>query len=564
MPPTRTVTTGHAVWLATLPDIARVAGSLGGGSHAEAVTDLAALLADESLRIVIFGEFSVGKSTLLNALFGRAALPAKAIPTTGHATWIRFGETEGVRVVFADGRSESCPLDRIGSFVTLDLESRAREGIEAIEVSLQVPLLRGGITLIDTPGVNDAGAQTRRAERAVMGADLVLLVMRANQMLGAEVRHRAGVWMSRELEKSVVPVLNGLNQVDDARDRDELCRLLDAWAKANLIPVLGRRFFAVNALGALRHVLGINGTAAPADDFVALKQALERLGGPGRRELQSAGRARSARAVLRRVAAWNEAELTQLLEAAGTLHRARTKKRDKLKHALGGLERRVTAENIHVRAAVDEALREGWDSLTVRLYGESKETLEARASDWFDTYITEAARAAEERANQRLAALASEIGAPAPEPLTVTQLVSLTQRTAVHVTFHDNSAAVGKGALSGALAGATLGSVIPVVGTFIGGVIGFFAGGSMANAATERPPDYPAAYTEAAETDWDALAPVLVHATAEQFSTRLNGLMEGLRSQVAELEAVPAEGDELRERRRLQSMIEHALEAVER
>ena len=559
MPSTRAVATGHKAWLASLHEIARIAGTLGGGSHAEAVWDLAALMADESLRVVIFGEFSVGKSTLLNALFGRAALPAKAIPTTGHATWIRFGETEGVRVAFADGRSEWCPLERIDSWVTLDLESRAREGIEAIEVSLRVPLLRGGITLIDTPGVNDAGTQTRRAERAVMGADLVLLVLRANQMLGAEVRHRAGVWMARELEKPVVPVLNGLNQVESEADRRELCRLLDTWARATLTPVLGRPFFAVNALGALRHALGINGTHPPADDFAALREAVEGLAGPGRRELQTAGRARSARAVLRRVAEWNQAELTQLCDAAGALHRARETKRDRLRHALDGLRRRVDAENSLLRAGVDEDLRKGWSRLAVRLSGEAKSTLESKASRWFDTYVDKAARAAEKRANDRLAALAQEAGAPAPEPLTVTQLVSLSQRTPVQVTVHDNSEAVGKGAIGGMLAGAAVGSVIPVVGTVIGAIFGFFAGGSLANKATEREPDWAAAWTEAAETDWDALAPTLAAATAEQFGSRLDALLQGLHNQVAELERAPAEGDELRARRTLQTLLERAL-----
>ena len=38
------------------------------------------------LRVVVFGEFSRGKSTLINALLGRSALPAKAMPTTGHVT----------------------------------------------------------------------------------------------------------------------------------------------------------------------------------------------------------------------------------------------------------------------------------------------------------------------------------------------------------------------------------------------------------------------------------------------------------------------------------------------
>src|SRR5947209_15347177 len=91
-----------------LREIASCAENLGGSSHAEAVRDLAALLQDDSLRVVVFGEFSVGKSTLINALLGQKALPAKAMPTTGHVTRIRFGAPAGVQVTLTDGRKESC------------------------------------------------------------------------------------------------------------------------------------------------------------------------------------------------------------------------------------------------------------------------------------------------------------------------------------------------------------------------------------------------------------------------------------------------------------------------
>ena len=69
--------------LAGLRDIARLADRLNGRPHAEAVCDIASMCQDSGFRVVVFGEFSVGKSTLINALFGRNALPAKAMPTTG-------------------------------------------------------------------------------------------------------------------------------------------------------------------------------------------------------------------------------------------------------------------------------------------------------------------------------------------------------------------------------------------------------------------------------------------------------------------------------------------------
>jgi hypothetical protein len=93
------------------------------------------------LRVAVFGEFSRGKSTLINALLGRVVLPAKLVPTTGHVTWLAAGPDE-VRVRYADGRAEVCPLTRLEQLTGLDGDGRAREDVAAVVVAADAPLLR--------------------------------------------------------------------------------------------------------------------------------------------------------------------------------------------------------------------------------------------------------------------------------------------------------------------------------------------------------------------------------------------------------------------------------------
>ena len=120
---------------------------------------------EQALRIVVFGEFSRGKSTLINALLGRVVLPTRAVPTTGHVTRVVFDRGDEVRVRLRNGQVETCPLDLLGSFAVLDFNRRAREDVEEIEVAVDCPMLRAGTILIDTPGVCDDPAQTARASR---------------------------------------------------------------------------------------------------------------------------------------------------------------------------------------------------------------------------------------------------------------------------------------------------------------------------------------------------------------------------------------------------------------
>jgi hypothetical protein len=538
-----------------LRETAGLAEAVAGSSQSEAIRDIAEFLDDERLRVVVFGEFSAGKSTIINALLGRNALPAKARPTTGLATLICFGKPEGVRVCFVDGRTEFCPLDQLGSFVTLDMESRARDDIEAIEIDLDTPILRGRLAFIDTPGVNDSALQTHRVQRAVEGSDLVLLVLWAGQMLGTEMRQYAGEWMANELGKPVVPILNIPEWIEE-KDRGELRHLLGAWTKAALTPTLGKAFFEVNAIGALRYALGVNGAARPSDDFFALKQALETLVDGNRQELLVGSRINQARAVLRRVADWNQREIAHLSEHANTLDKRREEQQSQLLHTVNDLKSWFNNEEVHVSVIVDEELRRGWEGLAKRLTSKGKTELERKSLLWFDTCLKEAVKAAESKVNERLNSVAVEANASPPEALTVMQLVHINHKASVELMVPDNSAAVGKGAVGAGLTGAAVGTAIfPIVGTLVGGLLGIVAGSIVANQATRQEPDYAAAYTKAARADWDEMASTVRQLVNQQFKTRFDELSKGLERQVADLEQAPPASEELQLRHQLRSRL---------
>lgn len=543
----------------SLSAIADLTGQLGSSPHTEAVRNLDSLLRDRNFRVVVFGEFSVGKSTLINALLGRAALPTKTIPTTGHVTNIRFGPTECVNVIFTNGQTESCSLDQLGSFVTLDLQSRAREGIESIDVILQSSLLKDDLTLIDAPGTCDTEIQTRRAERAVVGADMVLLVLRATQMLGSDIRQRAAVWMARELGKPVVPVLNGLNLIEE-QDRRELRQLLAAWSNATLSPVFGKPFFEVNAIGALRYTLGVEGAEAPTDDFFALKTALDGIVGAFRRKIQTVSRSNQARAVLYSIAKWNSSKLKELTDAAGTLSRRRSEQRDRLRRTVDDIERRMVGEYAFVRARAVEKLGDGWTKLSGCLSTKTKYELETKRYQWFDTYLREAVRGVEQVVNERLASIALELDAPASEPLTLAQLASMEsigQLAAVPVSAPDNSAAMGTG---GKLAVTALTIAARILAELVGVRFPPATGvpiiqNAWNDKANRKEPDV-ADYTTAARTDWNKWASTVEQAALDQFQARLNTLSDRLKQQMGDLERVPAPPDEIGLRCELDAMLQ--------
>ena len=65
----------------------------------------------ERFRVAVVGEFSQGKSTLLNALLGEEIQPAREIPCSSTVTVLKYGKQKRVICVYKDGREEEISFD---------------------------------------------------------------------------------------------------------------------------------------------------------------------------------------------------------------------------------------------------------------------------------------------------------------------------------------------------------------------------------------------------------------------------------------------------------------------
>jgi hypothetical protein len=477
-------------------------------------------------RVAVFGEFSRGKSTLINALLGRPLLQAKLVPTTGHVTRVVHDPAEVVEVRYHDGRTELLPLDRVGEATGLDPQCQARADVAAVTVRVAAPLLAAGLTFLDTPGVGEQAAQTRRAERAVAEADVVLLVLSAQQVLTGPERELAAGWMTDRLGKPVVPVLNFMGVVDPGQRAD--VRAVVAAFAGRLKSPFPRPWYEVDALTAVRHA--VRGGPLPADDFAALRAALAGLCGPAGEAVAAASRAAQVRADVRTIRAENAGLLTRLEADAATL----TRERQAAQANRAARAARFAADARLARQAVETAARkrlhEQRDGLIGRLAGKDRATLEGKANGWYADRLTDALRRAEKDARAALHDLAGDDLAR-PDPLTVVEERTLAGRLTVGAlaTVEADDATVGRGAVIGGIIGTVL---APGAGTVAGAAFGAW----VANWFGSSEPDYAAAYQAKAGTAWDADAATAVASLLSQFDARVTAL----RSQLTELRPVPA------------------------
>lgn len=142
---------------------------------------------DPSVRVIVVGEFKQGKSKLINALVNAPACPvdddvATSVPTTvGYAerpsAWViepREGGGEPVR--------REIPLTELADFVSERGNPGNERGILSAEVMLPREILKGGLKLVDSPGVGGLESSNSLATLAALtSAHAVLLVSDASQ-----------------------------------------------------------------------------------------------------------------------------------------------------------------------------------------------------------------------------------------------------------------------------------------------------------------------------------------------------------------------------------------------
>jgi GTP-binding protein EngB required for normal cell division len=163
--------------------------ALGTAQDREQIAALRDRLDAARLRVLVAGEAKRGKSTLINALLGRAVLPAGVTPLTAVATTVRYGNDPHAEVRFSDGHEEKQPMSALPDLVTERGNPGNRRQIAAVTVYLDAPLLAGGVELVDTPGTGSVFAwDTAAAHQALETMDAAVFVLTADPPVSAAER----------------------------------------------------------------------------------------------------------------------------------------------------------------------------------------------------------------------------------------------------------------------------------------------------------------------------------------------------------------------------------------
>jgi len=197
-----------------LDTIIGIADQLGVERVAQEAKDLRERLSEGRFFVACVGQFKRGKSSLLNALVGRAVLPVGVIPVTAVITVLRFGDHLQARVRFATGDWREIEPNTLGEFVSETENPENAKGVTAVEVFVPSELLRHGMCLVDTPGLGSVFAGNTAATREfVPQIDAALVVLGADPPLsGAELE------LIEETVKQIDRLVLVMNKADRLTD----------------------------------------------------------------------------------------------------------------------------------------------------------------------------------------------------------------------------------------------------------------------------------------------------------------------------------------------------------
>lgn len=256
-------------------------------SHAR-FPELLNALESNDVRIVVLGEFSRGKSYLLNSLLGIEILPTATQTTTAINTFLKAlpkGETERyILVHWQDKKKEPqrvewCKDDSLERWGTEleDTHSDLRKEVDHIELFLSHPLLDKGLVLVDTPGLQTIVKHHETITRkAIAEAHIALFVQATDQLGGNQTEWD---FMESTLKSNFQKFITVINKWDlvlepkdkKAKDRGEAKNVemsLQA-VKDNFAKVLKDTSNSEAELATLtdeNHLMGVSAEWAQSDD----------------------------------------------------------------------------------------------------------------------------------------------------------------------------------------------------------------------------------------------------------------------------------------------------------
>ncbi|MCC3406591.1 MAG: dynamin family protein [Microcoleus sp. PH2017_10_PVI_O_A] len=238
----------------------------------EEVTKISRKLESQCFRVAVVGDFSKGKSTLLNALVGEKIQPVRATPCSGTVTILKYGSKRRVICHYKNGCKEEISPEEYKEKAAISKKAASGSIADKIakseiaEIVFEHPeleLCSKGVEIIDTPGLNEQAERTLATQQVLKTADAVIFLTNANNVL-PQTEEELLFYLKKELNYGkedegarnifiAVNFFDGLETEEDRQDVKERVETIVNGAK----PIIAgeNRIHFISAKSALEAIL---------------------------------------------------------------------------------------------------------------------------------------------------------------------------------------------------------------------------------------------------------------------------------------------------------------------
>lgn len=170
-------------------NVGRLAASAGREDLSARLEQTQARLRDPNVRVIVVGEFKQGKSKLINALVNAPACPVDDDIATSVPTSVGYADEPSASILIQHEEGgpnsierQEVPLEELGALVSERGNPGNERNIVSAEVLIPREILKGGLRIIDSPGVGGLESSNSLSTlSALSSAHAVLLVSDASQ-----------------------------------------------------------------------------------------------------------------------------------------------------------------------------------------------------------------------------------------------------------------------------------------------------------------------------------------------------------------------------------------------
>lgn len=314
-----------------LAEILKDASAVTSGLNMSKEKELAQLsekIQNDTFKIMVTGTFKNGKSTFINALLGEEILPAYALPCTAVINEVKYGTEKKAILYFRNPLPDplpeklaekavrhmdrykgkripplEIPYDEIEDYVVIPMgadekQMKLQSPYEKVELFYPLELLKNGVEIIDSPGLNEDETRTRVTMDYLGKVDAVLYVLNASAICaGDEMKFVQNDLRGNQFD-SVFFVVNRFDQIRPGEQPQ-----IRQYAEIKIKEYYPQpELFCISALNALDGRLDQDGTLVEKSGILPLEKRLTEFLTREKGKAKLASPAKSVRQILSREA----------------------------------------------------------------------------------------------------------------------------------------------------------------------------------------------------------------------------------------------------------------------